>query len=750
MHNTKSLVSFPLCDLTSTPPSHPRAVNMFTADLSWTDPKTEKVGERRERKAREKEKGKERSVSSATPTATTSRATASISSGKSAGSKTRWKNGDDREVLQWWPASLKKLKACKAPGGRGKLEVEMGSAKAKVSARLATISSPQTVRLETSTLGNRNQNKERDTVAQPPWIYSSSPFQTLSSGTSVHPPLPYYEAPGIEVDISSHATANSANPSSPDPHRRPRKPPASNMQTLNQVQQIQQLSPHSYVSRIPRVSSEDAEESSPPSPSSGANVRRRKKKVNSVRVQGCLDLEALGLQDKLLREQLHTEELGLPERQEAQVRVQQEDKGAPYASGLRHGDLVAWRPPSEWDIVFPGSPSAALVVEQEVPEKPAPSVGDDSQSSSVEGSSVSVDVEEGVYNATSSESQESVLEEDPGVEEEDSSNAYPLPLTRLQRLIRRMATAHPTTILDRLKQDWNPPFLDTVAREEMQLEKRLWVIAGFQQQNLGRYGRFPWADTGRILLLGGDLAEALHLSSTYPHQHIQHLTTTTAQPSLPPSLPLPQNITSTTYPLHTAITLLPLPYPPSHFTHIHLPTFPSLLPSTHLPTLLNQCHRLLAPGGMLELRLINATPIPGTAGPLLSAWLEQRLAPNLERGVWCSKPCAVVRGWVRDAGFDLPVQIMEGEGRRRVRGAVGDGDVWAEVEVEVGREVWRGIWGGFVREGDEGEGEEEGVGRGKGKGKGREKWWWEEEGLVRECREWGTVWVCASIYAFKK
>jgi hypothetical protein len=172
----------------------------------------------------------------------------------------------------------------------------------------------------------------------------------------------------------------------------------------------------------------------------------------SVRIEGCLDLEALKLQDQMLREQRPEE-----------FSVAAKEQGPSYASGLPESDMVAWRPPSEWDIVLPNSYGS-------VPEQVLPNI--------------------------------------PAMKETAASQSGPVELTRFQRFIRRMESAGPKIILERLKEEWTNP-VDEEAGEEMLLEKQLWVLTAFQLENLGRYSRFPKSNTGKILELYGNLGEQI-------------------------------------------------------------------------------------------------------------------------------------------------------------------------------------------------------------------------------------------------
>jgi hypothetical protein len=170
-----------------------------------------------------------------------------------------------------------------------------------------------------------------------------------------------------------------------------------------------------------------------------------------VEIEGCLEFTALQLEDDQTLHTQEPDEFSLPDCKER----------ASYASGLLDPGLVAWRPPSEWDIVLPRSP-------------------DDDQGKE--------------------------LPPVPAQEETAVAQRSPEELTRFQRFIRRMESAGPKIILDRLKEEWTNP-VDSEMGEEMALEKQLWVLTAFQLENIGRYSRFPKSDTGKILELYGNLCK---------------------------------------------------------------------------------------------------------------------------------------------------------------------------------------------------------------------------------------------------
>ena len=152
---------------------------MFSADLSWVDPDTEKVGERRERIA------KERSSSSAAPSLRNS-----ISSKSSI--------PDDREL--WWTSGLKKAKGLK-PSKKGRPDTSHST----LDTRKASYSLPRTLQHEPS-------DDLRDPTLQPAWTYSTTLFTTLPSGAPLDPPE--HEVPELEGDLSSRCTNSSGSRSS--------------------------------------------------------------------------------------------------------------------------------------------------------------------------------------------------------------------------------------------------------------------------------------------------------------------------------------------------------------------------------------------------------------------------------------------------------------------------------------------------------------------------------------------------------
>lgn len=211
----------------------------------------------------------------------------------------------------------------------------------------------------------------------------------------------------------------------------------------------------------------------------------------------------------------------------------------------------------------------------------------------------------------------------------------------------------------------------------------------------------------------------------YPDQNVHFLTTKPKRP-----ITLPENVSYLTV---RDFGVVPLPYPESYFSHIRASKLPSVVPSSNLPELFKECYKLLAPGGLLEVRIMNAAPMRSTQGPLLRMWIEDRLSVNLERQFRCSKPCTLVPGWLTDAGFDLKETEVDSRIALPCAFDSKKPDIDIELSTTIGRSLWKDVWGSFVDDNARGP-----------------KWWWDDEEIVRECLEYKTTFECRAIVAYKE
>jgi hypothetical protein len=192
--------------------------------------------------------------------------------------------------------------------------------------------------------------------------------------------------------------------------------------------------------------------------------------------------------------------------------------------------------------------------------------------------------------------------------------------------------------------------------------------------------------------------------------------------------------------------------------HIRSSQLPSLLPAAQLPALLADCHRILKPGGVLELRIVDAVPQQGSMGPKLAAWLEDRLLQHLDDQYRCSRPSLLVQQWASDAGFAMlhggKLGLLRCL-RLAAAGARGGHDVLGEVGAAALREVWKDAWGKYVQhyEIDPGASNSNSNSSGAGSasdGQAQPLWWWADDDLVRECQQWGTAWDVGTLVVVKQ
>ncbi|KAF1951447.1 hypothetical protein CC80DRAFT_481054 [Byssothecium circinans] len=612
---------------------------MFSADLSWTEPDTEKIGQRKERIARE------RLSSSTTP---------SIKSASRSSKASVRSIPEEREL--WWASSLRKAKSLKPLVKKPSLRPGTSHSNTTEVSRKPSTAHSRHVEIEIP-------HDFRDPSQHPAWTYSTTISSKLPSGQPLDPPV--YEVPELEGDLSSRCTISSGSRSSHERQWSLRG--LGKAKVINEAQEPQQHSPRSLVGRTTSRSSDTRY--SEDIVRITVSDEKQKRRAYSVRA---------GRQEHEGRKVQKPEEHVVP--------VPPSDRPhSSYTNGLADTKLVAWKPPPDWQVGL--AEVQEQLKQQEKQHAPTPAVLD------------------GIAIA-----QNTLLE-----------------LTRFQRFIRRMETAGPKVILDRLKEEWHDP-IDSEADEEVQLEKQLWVLTAFQLQHVGRLNTVPKprCNTGKILELYGNLAEVYQLSAMHPRHKVQYLTTEPQRP-----MPLPGNVSYTTVPVPG---ILPFPYPDSIFTHIRASTLPSLVPSSELPKILRECHRLLAPGGMLEIRIMDAAPIRKTAGPKMKGWIEDRLSINLERHFRCSKPCMLVPTWVKDAGFEL-ADSPDGAQVMKLPCAIDNNssDIDVELKARVGRELWKNIWGEFVDDDPH-----------------EAHWWWEDEEVMQECLERQTVFECGAIFAHKK
>lgn len=174
------------------------------------------------------------------------------------------------------------------------------------------------------------------------------------------------------------------------------------------------------------------------------------------------------------------------------------------------------------------------------------------------------------------------------------------------------------------------------------------------------------------------------------------------------------------------------------FSAVNCLPIASILPSSDLPRLLQNIFRVLAPGGFLNMVIVD--PMPNSAGPALRKWLDENLIFNLEQQFRCTNPSRNFPVWLLEAGLRAKGSVITtarfqaiippgDSGSSNNGGGVSEGATMRELRTVVGRMLWREIWGPFV---------------------GADKWWWEVPKIVEECVSRDTCWEYSVIAACKE
>lgn len=160
----------------------------------------------------------------------------------------------------------------------------------------------------------------------------------------------------------------------------------------------------------------------------------------------------------------------------------------------------------------------------------------------------------------------------------------------------------------------------------------------------------------------------------------------------------------------------------------------SVLPSSDLPRLLQNIFRVLAPGGFLNMVIVDPLPNLASAGPALRQWLDENLIFNLEQQFRCTNPSRNFPVWLQEASLRAKGSVITTTRFQAIipQGHSGDDSELAtmrELRTVVGRMLWREIWGPFVT---------------------ANRWWWEVPKIVDECVSRETYWEYSVIAACKE
>lgn len=234
----------------------------------------------------------------------------------------------------------------------------------------------------------------------------------------------------------------------------------------------------------------------------------------------------------------------------------------------------------------------------------------------------------------------------------------------------------------------------------------------------------------RSLLTASLVATASYLAAIHSKDAMYHLSPTPLSSELFPNVtPVAAPTASANFPVSSEV-----------FSAVYSLSLPSLVSSQDIPQILKSVHRCLAPGATFHLTLIDPMPVVSSLGPQMRAWLEEHLLLNLEKNFRCVNPSRLFPDWLAECD-------LRGEGSiistAKFRAITPQGDfvvdapddreseqnIRTELRGEVGRMLWRYVWGVYVE---------------------ADRWWWDDPECVKECLQLGTHWEYFIIEAVKE
>ena len=213
-----------------------------------------------------------------------------------------------------------------------------------------------------------------------------------------------------------------------------------------------------------------------------------------------------------------------------------------------------------------------------------------------------------------------------------------------------------------------------------------------------------------------------------------------------------------------------LPYEDGSIDIVSSRSIASMLRSHDWPPFLRDCARVLKPRGILDISVLD--PMPRNAGPLLQQWTTAYLTLGLERRFSATRPAMVIPLWMEDVSQltlphiktvtfsavtndDIDVVDAVGQGstginenhpcptgvHRRRRSNV------QQLKTAVGRHFYQALYKELAFEARPKRPLIPGV---EDADEVTRHWWWKDPAIVRECREYGTMFEMVTYTCLKR
>lgn len=210
-----------------------------------------------------------------------------------------------------------------------------------------------------------------------------------------------------------------------------------------------------------------------------------------------------------------------------------------------------------------------------------------------------------------------------------------------------------------------------------------------------------------------------------------------------------------------------LPYQDSFMDLISSRSIPLLLRSSQWPVFVQECVRVLRPGGVIELTILD--PMPRNCGPLLRQWTARNLVLGLERRSLVTHPAMIIPLWLDDVAdfgrresmtFAYSATVDEDTHELRLTSEEvvrahpqsdeadrRSGRDLQRLGTTVGRHFYQTLYNDLVPEVFQ---QQLGNFELEKPWDSIRHWWWKHPAIVRECKEQGTVFEMVTYKCCKK
>lgn len=301
-----------------------------------------------------------------------------------------------------------------------------------------------------------------------------------------------------------------------------------------------------------------------------------------------------------------------------------------------------------------------------------------------------------------------------------------------QMAVSQMENAELRDMVKHLSQDSVDSASDEAELQELEFNQNVWALMARQWLTQGKQLQCPAhemlvsakpADGRRILNVHRSAADGWVLAAKYPNVNVFTLSTSLTDTVNIKSWPTPPNLHTVFAPPTVGHDII-FPFPNDHFDVIISRDFSTTVKSASWLSTLRECHRILSPGGWLEIQSLTPTSLISGGGKLLNAWVESQILLAMhEDGLVVQSPSERIQEHIGTAGFtDIKTARIALPATE-----TGDQDA-GRLMVLAGRHYYAQLYGEFLKAATERRGEGEDL-----LTKVELPWWWKNGSIRQEC-----------------